>query len=78
MSHKIKYKDNSLHCEFGQPVVCTVVFRLRGCLLWKQSYQYYIDGKGITNPSQKKAQLLHLEGMEDIYEDLPVTGPTEC
>jgi len=72
MSHKIKYKDNSLHCEFGQPVVCTVVFRLRGYLLWKQSYQ------GITNPSQKKAQLLHLEGMEDIYEDLPVTGPTEC
>jgi len=31
---------------------------------WKISYQYYIDGKGITNPSQKKAQLLHLVSME--------------
>ena len=31
--------------------------------------QYYIDGKGIKNPSRKKAQLLHLAGMEvqDIY-----------
>ena len=44
---------------------------------WKRSYQYYIDGKGITNPSRKKAQLLHLAGMEvqDIYEDLPDPGP---
>ena len=44
---------------------------------WKRSYQYYVDGKGITNPSQKKAQLLHLAGMEvqDIFEDLPDPGP---
>ena len=44
---------------------------------WKRSYQYYVDGKGITNPSRKKAQLLHLAGMEvqDIYEDLPDPGP---
>ena len=44
---------------------------------WKMSYQYYVDGKGITNPSWKKAQLLHLAGMEvqDIYEDLPDPGP---
>ena len=44
---------------------------------WKRSYQYYVDGKGITNPSRKKAQLLHLAGMEvqDIFEDLPDPGP---
>ena len=44
---------------------------------WKRSYQYYVDGKGITHPSRKKAQLLHLAGMElqDIYEDLPDPGP---
>ena len=44
---------------------------------WKRSYQYYVDGKGIMNPSRKKAQLLHLAGMEvqDIYEDLPDPGP---
>ena len=36
-----------------------------------------IDGKGITNPAWKKAQLLHLAGMvvQDIYEDLPDPGP---
>ena len=47
---------------------------------WKRSYQYYIDGKGITNASRKKAQLLHLAGMEvqDIYEDLPDPGPVNA
>ena len=40
---------------------------------WKRSYQYYIDGKGITNAGRKKTQLLHLAGMEIqvIFEDLP-------
>ena len=44
---------------------------------WRRSYQYYIEGKGITNAARKKAQLLHLAGMEvqDIYEDLPDPGP---
>ena len=47
---------------------------------WKRSYQYYIDGKGITNPSREKAHLLHLAGMEiqDIYEDLPDPGPVNA
>jgi len=51
-----------------------VAERWRQC---KRSYQYYVDGKGITTPSRKKAQLLHLAGMEvqDIYEDLPDPGP---
>ena len=33
-------------------------------------------GKGITNASRKRAQLLHLAGMEvqDMYEDLPDPG----
>lgn len=44
---------------------------------WKRSYQYYIDGKGITSASRKKAQLLHLAGMEvqDLFQDLPDPGP---
>ena len=44
---------------------------------WKRSYQYYNDGKEITSPSRKKAQLLHLAVMavQDIYEDLPDPGP---
>ena len=45
---------------------------------WKRSYQYYIDGKGITNLLGKRLSLiLHLAGMEvqDIYEDLPDPGP---
>ena len=44
---------------------------------WKRSYQYYIDGKGITSASRKKAQLLHLAGMavQDIFQDLPDPGP---
>ena len=44
---------------------------------WKRSYQYYIDGKGITSASRKTAQLLHLAGMEvqDIFQDLPDPGP---
>ena len=44
---------------------------------WKCSYQYYIDGKGITNAGQKTSQLLHLAGMEvqDIYEDFQDPGP---
>ena len=47
------------------------------CRQWKRSYQYYIDGKGITNATCKKAQLFHLAGMEvqDIYEDLQDPGP---
>ena len=47
---------------------------------WKRSYQYYIDGKGITNASRKRAQLLHLAGMEvqDMYEDLPDPGPVNA
>ena len=47
---------------------------------WKRSYQYYIDGKGITNAVRKKAQLLHLAGIEvqDIYEDLQDPGPVNA
>ena len=44
---------------------------------WKRSYEYYIDGKGITQAGKKKSQLLHLAGLEvqDIFEDLVDPGP---
>ena len=40
------------------------------------SYQYYIDGKGITNAARKQLQLLHLAVMEvqDIYENIQDLG----
>ena len=44
---------------------------------WKRAYQYYSDGKGITNPKRQTAQLLHLAGLQlhDIYEELPNPDP---
>ena len=44
---------------------------------WKRAFEYYAEGKGLTNNARKKAQLLHLAGMEvqDIFEDLPDPGP---
>ena len=44
---------------------------------WKRSYEYYIDGKRITQAGRKKSQLLHLTGLEvrDIFEDLVDPGP---
>ena len=45
---------------------------------WRRSYEYYIEGKGITQAGRKKSQLLHLAGIEvqDLYEDLVDHGPT--
>ena len=47
---------------------------------WKRSYEYYIDGKGITQAGRKKSQLLHLAGLEvqDIFEDLVDPGPVNA
>ena len=44
---------------------------------WKRPYEYYIDGKGITQAVRKKPQMLHLSGLEvqDIFEDLVDPGP---
>ena len=46
----------------------------------KRSYEYYIDGKGITQARRKKSQLLHLAGLEvqDIFEDLVDPGPVNA
>ena len=45
---------------------------------WRRSYEYYIEGKGITQVGRKKSQLLHLVGIkvQDLYEDLVDPGPT--
>ena len=34
---------------------------------WKAAFQFYIDGKGVTDPKQKRALLLHSAGM-DVQE----------
>ena len=47
---------------------------------WKRSYEYYIEGKGVTQAGRKKSQLLHLAGIEfqDLYEDLVDPGPVNA
>ena len=47
---------------------------------WKRSYEYYMDGKGITQARRKKSQLLHLAGLEvqDIFEDFVDLGPVNA
>ena len=47
---------------------------------WKRSYEYYLEGKGITQAGRKKSQLLHLAGIEvqDLYEDLVDPGPVNA
>ena len=44
------------------------------------NYEYYIEGKGITQAGRKKSQLLHLAGIEvqDLYEDLVDPGPVNA
>ena len=39
---------------------------------WLKAFTYYVDGRGITNPAQQKALLLHSAGMEvqEIFETL--------
>ena len=34
---------------------------------WKTAFQFFIDGKGVTDPKQKRALLLHSVGM-DVQE----------
>ena len=43
---------------------------------WKESFQYFITGSGITLDAQKKAILLHQAGMEvqRIFRTLTVAG----
>ena len=49
---------------------------------WRQwrSYEYYINGKGITQAGRKKSQLLHLTVLEvqEIFEDLVEPGPVNA
>ena len=44
---------------------------------WKRAFEYYAQGKNITDPGRKTAQLLHMAGMalQDIFEDLPAPEP---
>ena len=39
---------------------------------WKTAFQFFIDGKGVTDPKQKKALLLHSAGMDvqEVYLSL--------
>ena len=40
---------------------------------WKTSFEFFADGKGVTNARQKKALLLHTAGVDvqDIFLTLP-------
>ena len=39
---------------------------------WKKSFQFFVEGKGVTNAEQKKALLLHCAGVnvQEIFETL--------
>ena len=43
---------------------------------WRKSFQFYVDGRGITAAARKKALLLHCAGMEvqEIFETLTDPG----
>ena len=43
---------------------------------WKKAFQYYLDGRGITQAKQARALLLHCAGMDvqDIFETLTDPG----
>ena len=44
-----------------------------------KSFQFYVDGRGITAAAQRKAMLLHCAGMEvqEIFETLTDPGVPE-
>lgn len=46
---------------------------------WKRSFELFVEGKGVENPAQKKALLLHCGGiqMQDIFFTLSVPEPEE-
>ena len=39
---------------------------------WKTAFQFFIDDKGVTDPKQKRALLLHSPGMDvqEVYSTL--------
>ena len=41
---------------------------------WKKSFEFFVDGKGVTNTKQKRALLLHCAGpdVQEIFETLPI------
>ena len=46
---------------------------------WRKSFQFYVDGRGITAAARRKALLLHCAGMEvqEIFEKLTDPGAPE-
>ena len=40
---------------------------------WKKSFEFFVDGKGVTSVKQKRALLLHCAGtdVQEIFETLP-------
>ena len=43
---------------------------------WKKAFQYYLLARGVNNPNQQKALLLHVAGMDvqDVFETLTDPG----
>ena len=44
--------------------------------LWKKAFQFYVDGRGVTAATRKKALLLHCAGMDvrEVFETLTDPG----
>lgn len=46
---------------------------------WRRAFEFFVEGKGVTNPKQKKSLLLHCGGMalQDVYSTLPPAAEPE-
>ena len=60
----------SFDCK-GEPT--TVGARWRK---WRRAFEFFVDGKGVKDPKQMKALLLHCGGMDlqDVYFTLPAAS----
>ena len=50
----------------------------QNCGKWWKSFQYFLDGSGITSDTRKKAMLLHMAGLEtpEFFETLTPVDDT--
>ena len=62
---------NAFHCT-GNPTSVGPRWRR-----WKGSFEFFLEAKGITKDSQRKALLLHCAGqdVQDIFDTLADPGP---
>lgn len=38
---------------------------------WKRAFSIYLEAAGIVDPSKKRATLLHMGGLQEVYYNIP-------